>query len=268
MNYIELINKFWLTNEVHSFRTTDIALFFYLLKINNNCSWRESFKRKNIQIQADLDISYNTLKDARNKLKQTGVLDFKSKNGSGDVVYTLSNFDNFREEVVDRVKRTSSNFDEVTNEVTNEVSSEVSSEVDPYNTNGTCNQTKLNETKLIISPSAQENPFPLEVYEKNLTECYSELVSDQMWWELICMNNHITVDLFRNKLQEFFRKLQNEGEKTKSVKDGQSHFARWLAIDLRKPKQKQTGSVSRKGKIESVQDSVEEALKIMSNGQI
>lgn len=266
MNYIELINKFWLTSEAHSFRTTDIALFFYLLKINNVCSWRESFKRKNIQIQADLDISFNTLKDSRNRLKQAELLDFKSKSGSGDVVYTLSNFDKVRDEVADKVKRTSSKNDEVTNEVAHEVTTEVATEVAPYNTNGTCNQTKLNQTKPITQYAGEEK-FPPEVFEKNLGDCRNELTSDQIWWESVCMNNHITIEQFTTKIQEFFRKLQNEGETSKSVKDAKSHFARWLAIDLQK-KQPSRFGIKKTGKIESVQNSVEEALKIMGNGQI
>ena len=80
------------------------------------------------------------------------------------------------------------------------------------------------------------------------------------------MNNHITTEQFLAKLQEFFRKLQSEGEKTKSVKDGQSHFARWLAIELQKQKPRRSSPVSSKGKIESISNSVEEALKIMTNG--
>lgn len=246
MNYIELINKFWLTSEAHSFRTTDIALFFYLLKINNACSWRESFKRKNIQIQADLDISFNTLKDSRNRLKQAELLDFRSKNGSGDVIYTLSNFDKVRDEVTDKVKRTSSFFDEVTNEVGNEVGVEVSSEVgvevDPYNTNGTRNQTKLNKTKLIFSPSAHENPFPLEVYEKSLDDCYSLLLTNQPWAETVTMNTRsrgykdFTLDTFYKRLKEYFEEMQNRGIARKSPADAMSHFANWLKEELKKEK--------------------------------
>jgi hypothetical protein len=50
MNYIKLINDFWTSHELHSFRTNEIALFFYLVKINNQLSWKESFERNNRKI--------------------------------------------------------------------------------------------------------------------------------------------------------------------------------------------------------------------------
>ena len=107
MNYIQLIRNFWTSNELNSFRTSEIALFFYLAEINNRLSWSESFKRNNQRVMFDLSISFNTLKDARNRLKQAGLIDFQTQNGSPNVVYKIL---------------TLSNFDEVTDEVTNEVS--------------------------------------------------------------------------------------------------------------------------------------------------
>lgn len=101
-----------------------------------------------------------------------------------------------------------------------------------------------------------------EVSEFNLMDCYNTLISDPVWWEPLCMNNHITIEQFTGKLQEFFRKLQNEGEQTKMVKDAKSHFARWLSIEL----QKKTIKESPSGKISTMQASVEEALKLSQNG--
>ena len=138
MNYIELINAFWLANEEHSFRTTEIALFFYLLKVNNSCSWREYFKRNNSKIEADLGISYNTLKNARNRLKQAQLIEFIAKNGDANVTYKLT---------------TSSKFDEVTSEVASEVSDEVTSEV-------ASSKDKLNQTKTTTTPSPKKSKRP------------------------------------------------------------------------------------------------------------
>lgn len=107
MNYIELINKFWQIHEEHSFGPTEIALFFHLLDINNRCSWKESFKRNNSKIEADLGISFNTLKNARNKLQQSFVIKFITQNGSPNVTYsvTLSNYDEVGAEVRTRFAR-------------------------------------------------------------------------------------------------------------------------------------------------------------------
>lgn len=113
MNYIELIKGFWRSHDVEIYPTNVIALYFYLLEVNNKTSWSVSFKRNNSKICADLGISYPTLNNSRNRLKQSGLIDFKTQNGNANVTYTLKNF----------LKVT----DEVTNEVTDEVTNEVGS---------------------------------------------------------------------------------------------------------------------------------------------
>ncbi len=111
MNYITQIQGFWRAHEEHSFNTTEIALYFHLLRICNTCHWKNPFQRSNIKIEADLSISFNTLKNARNKLQQCDLIVFKTKNGSANVMYTLSKFDKVNHEV----------GSEVCNEVYNEV---------------------------------------------------------------------------------------------------------------------------------------------------
>lgn len=128
MNYIELINRFWDVNEEYSFRPTTVALYFYLLKINNGCSWKESFKHNNKKIEATLDISYKSLCGARNQLKQADLIEFKTQNGISNVTYSL----------------TFGKKDEVTTEVQGEVSDEVTGEV---RTRSEMSKDKLNKTK-------------------------------------------------------------------------------------------------------------------------
>lgn len=122
MTYIELINNFWTSNEEEAFRTTDVALYFYLLKVNNDCSWKASFKRNNRKVEADLGISFNTLKEARNRLKLAGLIDFRTKSGSTETTYSVRGAGDDKNPTS---QLTSSNFDEVTTEVTTEVGYEV-----------------------------------------------------------------------------------------------------------------------------------------------
>lgn len=142
MNYIQLINNFWTMNEVHCFNSNEIATYFYLIKVNNACSWRQSFSHNNQKIMATVGISFNTLKNSRNKLKQSGLIDFKTKNGSSNVIYQIL---------------TLSNFDEVANEVSAEVGDEVANEV-------WSSKDKLKETKHILlekeskDSDSSENP--------------------------------------------------------------------------------------------------------------
>lgn len=150
MNYVKQIKMFWRLHEENSFTPTDVTLYFYLLEVCNNCRWKNPFKRNNAKIGADLGMSYNTVKAARNRLQQSGLLQFKSQNGSPNVVYTLSN------------------FDEVTSEVSSEVGDEVTYEVRTRSatTKDKLNKTKQNKKKEGTAPpensqcAAGENPEP------------------------------------------------------------------------------------------------------------
>lgn len=146
MNYIEQIRSFWRSHEEHSFTTTEVALYFRLLEICNICQWKNPFKRNNSKIGADLGISFNTLKNARNRLRQAGLIDFETRNGSPNVLYTLSN------------------FDKVSNEVSVEVGGEVNNEVD---VEVLPTKDKQNKTETIIPPvSPTPGLFPEEKKKK------------------------------------------------------------------------------------------------------
>lgn len=96
MNYIKIINKFWASIEEDPLKTTDIALYFYLLKVSNDALWRNPFKRNNRKIEADLNISYKVLASARNRLKELKLIDFEALNGNPNVTYTLAFKDELR----------------------------------------------------------------------------------------------------------------------------------------------------------------------------
>lgn len=105
MTYIDYIKNFWLQHNAYSLTVTETALYFYLLETNNLCRWANTFNRNNSKVLADLGIaSLKTLSAARNRLKQVGLIDFKTKNGSPNVSYTLVKFTEVREKVVTEVR--------------------------------------------------------------------------------------------------------------------------------------------------------------------
>ena len=90
MNYIELINQFWRLNEEHSFTTSEVAVYFYLLNTANRLSWKNPFNQSNGYIINALNISEPTLIRVRNNLKNYGLLDFKRAQGRKNLtLYTL-----------------------------------------------------------------------------------------------------------------------------------------------------------------------------------
>ena len=167
MNYIELINQFWTANEEHSFRTVDMALYFYILKVNNDCSWKESFKRNNRKIEVDLNISFNTLKESRNRLKNANLIDFKTTNGDGNVSYTLSK------------------IDKVTNEVSSEVANEVLTRSVP--SKDKLNKTKLKQDNTPLPPKGEKESDnnswkkSFEIYLTDLRTAYKAILNDFEW---------------------------------------------------------------------------------------
>ena len=144
MNYINAINNFWSMNEVYSFSPTEIALYFYLLRVNNLCSWKQYFNHNNYKVMASINVKdLRTLSNARNKLKQAGLIDFRTRNGSAEANYSL-----FTSAKNAEVEEKNSNYKsityaknaEVSAQVSEQVYAEVSAEVFP-------SKDKLNKTK-------------------------------------------------------------------------------------------------------------------------
>lgn len=100
------------------FTPTEIALYFYLLESANVRKWPDTFTCINRKVENDLGVSYKTLAAAKNRLRQTELIDFKSKNGSKTTTFSLT-FGNIPK-VGDEVR------DEVSGEVLGEVGDEVS----------------------------------------------------------------------------------------------------------------------------------------------
>ena len=77
MNYIELMNQFWLARRGKRITSTQADLYFCLLQESNERKWENPFAFSNVQICARIGISEPTLIDARSKLKQIGLIDFE-----------------------------------------------------------------------------------------------------------------------------------------------------------------------------------------------
>ena len=72
------------------FTPTEIALYFYLLESANLRKWPDTFTCINRKVENDLGVSYKTLAAAKNRLRKTGLIDFKSKNGSKATTFSLT----------------------------------------------------------------------------------------------------------------------------------------------------------------------------------
>ncbi|MDE6500234.1 MAG: hypothetical protein K2K83_05975 [Rikenella sp.] len=239
MNYIELVRAFWRSQEEHSFSPTEVALYFYLLEVCNICRWKNPFRRNNAKIEADLSMTFYALKNARNKLKSTGLIDFKTTSGSPNVTYTLK--------MIYEVD------DEVGNEVLYEVCNEVADKVLP--TKDKLNKTKQNrlshsrtrarrtgETSEKVSgaslspPGCATPPAEATVPVVRLREEFNRRGET---FALLVINalrgaGKLSQADVWNGLDRFTQELRARGEETKTARDYQSHFVNWLKIQLEK----------------------------------
>lgn len=195
MNYIEQINLLSQTRRRYFLEPIEIALYVILLDYCNRDDWNNPIRLKNTSIQSDLGISFKLLAAARNRLQQTGLIQFKTKNGSAVCIYTIHNpaqcarvrTSSFKAEVQDEV------WDEVRDEVKakvqDKVQDEVRDEVKPVYTKGIINQTKLkqNQTKNAFAEGKPplfskklDNQNPLTAEKQNTKTDVSPAADDAM----------------------------------------------------------------------------------------
>lgn len=211
MNYIELIKQFWQCNNEIPIGCNATALYFYLLKVCNSLGWKETFKHSDRHIAIQLGISINTVRTAKNKLKQLGLIDFKSpekasKGLDGSTRYTI---------------QTISNFDSVPDTDIDMVSDSVPDMVSDT-------RNKLN----YISISLKENErFVLESLNPLMEEFLNDPIIIEDFQRSIG-TPYPSIETIKDLIKEFFVKLTVDGEATKERKDAIYHFKSWYRQDI------------------------------------
>ena len=132
MNYIELINNFWVLNKERCFTPNEIAVYFTLLDICNSLGWKNPFNQSSRNLTTQCNISENTLTKSKNYLKQSGLIDFKSGDGRRqNTIYTIKG-----------IKICDLSYD-----LSDDLSDDLSYQ-NAADNNKLINKTKLNQTKL------------------------------------------------------------------------------------------------------------------------
>ncbi len=95
MNYLELILQFWKLRRSKRITSLQADLYFYLIQECNERNWENPFECSNKLICGSISISEPSLIDARNRLQQLGIIEFKSgKRNETSPVYRLFNLKN------------------------------------------------------------------------------------------------------------------------------------------------------------------------------
>lgn len=107
MNYIEMINQFWMIRRSKKITPAQAYLYFGLLQECNERNWENPFEYPNESICARIGISEPTMIDARARLKQLGLIDFESgERNKKSPIYYLNNLSNNRAETELKPSRT------------------------------------------------------------------------------------------------------------------------------------------------------------------
>ena len=90
MNYLILIRQFWKRRKMTRFSNAEADLFFYLIEVCNDLEWQNPFPHPNVLAIGSLGISEEKLADARNGLKQKGLIDFiPGEKNKRSPIYTI-----------------------------------------------------------------------------------------------------------------------------------------------------------------------------------
>lgn len=102
MTYIELINRFWESYRLKKFSDIDTAIYFFLLNECNIRRWLNPFELQTRNLEISLSISRKTIGEARNRLRQRGMIDFIEAQGRGATVYLIDGVDVTNKELKSR----------------------------------------------------------------------------------------------------------------------------------------------------------------------
>ena len=79
MSYIELLNEFWNQDRFNPFENVDTKLYLLLLDESNIRKWINPIVLHTYYLEERLRIKRKAIGEARNRLKQRGMIDFIAK---------------------------------------------------------------------------------------------------------------------------------------------------------------------------------------------
>lgn len=168
MNYIKQINAFYDWLETNQLSQSEIVLWHALMHINNKSGWKADFAVAISVLETKTGLTRRTIERARNKLSQSGLIEWKSRRGNKAAIYKL--------------RCLYGNFD-VQDDVQHDVQPVAQDDVQPVAIN------KLNKTK-----REEEEANPIRAYEKNFSPMTPTQMEKLWQWvddfgnaEVVCM---------------------------------------------------------------------------------
>lgn len=228
MTYIELINQFWYIDEDWQFTCCETRLYFYLLKTANRLGWVDSWTRSDTKVSSDVGVSVNSMKTARNRLVQAGLIEVKiGGKGQRDKTKYLIRYQNLiPKPQPNLIPNLEPNLEPKPQpkSIYKERAIDKDKDIDIEK------ETSANaDAKKVAAAKSWRDDF--EVYKSELKEAFDKIVSDEDFIENR-QKYHPNVDI-RLSLQKAYEDYWNTEAGWKKKKSGRSKEIDWKAT-LRK----------------------------------
>ena len=158
MNYMAEIKAFYDLVQVKQLSTGQIALWHALMHINNKCAWIEWFTAPNLALELHTGLSRKGIYNARNTLKQYGIIDFKN-NGTKATSYKMISLLNNTQVSTQRNTQDKSTLQHFTQDTTQGTTQDTTQAT----TQDSATLNKLDKTRQIVDVDNPQTPFEVVV---------------------------------------------------------------------------------------------------------
>lgn len=91
MNYLLQINAFWDLQDEMQLNSSEIALWFVLMNVNNRLGWRATFTKASSTLREQAGLSERNFFKVRNVLQQKKLITVETRKGNQSAVYSIVN---------------------------------------------------------------------------------------------------------------------------------------------------------------------------------
>lgn len=212
VNLYLLMRRFWRENEYEPFSTSEIALYFFLLNRANSRRWQMPFKCPTSVISAAIQVTRQTVVNARESLNARKFITYTKGTGKGShPMCSLVLIDELTECLTD----------ELTGTLQDCLAVGLWDSLTPYNI----------EDRNIKDKNYSSNKTG-DVKILSLEELEALLVNDEPWLNeiifLLSPSCQIELPELKSYLCNFFRYLRCQGTKGREEDDCRRYFVNWI----------------------------------------
>ena len=212
VNLYILMQRFWRENEYEAFSTAEIALYFFLINRANSRRWLMPFKCPTSVISAAIQVTRQTVVNARESLNARKFIIYTKGTGKGShPMCSLVLIDELTECLTDELTETLQDDSMVS----------LSNSLTPYN----IEDRNIRDKNYSSNKTGDVKILSLEGLE-------ALLVNDEPWLNeiisLLSPSCQIELPELKSYLCNFFRYLRCQGTKGREEDDCRRYFVNWI----------------------------------------